>query len=116
MYPCEVQFKGCVYNSSEQAYQHQWALATKPSLAAKILQADGMKSKSKQLPRAQRIQWNERFTIGIMKELLKAKDEQVSKFKEVLVESEGRYLLEATHHPFWGACCKATHDPFWGTC
>ena len=111
MYPCEVQFKGYIYNSSEQAYQHQRALAIKPLLAAKILQADGMKSKSlsKQLPQVPRIQWNERFSIGMMKELLKAKAEQVSEFKEVLVESEGRYLLEATHDSFWGIGLKKEH-------
>ena len=37
-----------------------------------------------------------------MKDLLKAKAEQVSEFREILTASEGRYLLEATYDPFWG--------------
>ena len=104
MYPCQVRFKGQAYNSSEQAYQHQRALAINPSIAEKILSADGMKSKtlSKQLSRVQRVAWNEKYSIRLMKDLLKAKAEQVSEFKEILTASEGRYLLEATYDPFWG--------------
>ena len=51
MYPCQIWFKGQAYNSSEQAYQHQRALAINPLIAEKILSADRMKSKtlSKQL-------------------------------------------------------------------
>ena len=104
MYPCKIQFKGQAYNSSEQAYQHQRALAINPLIAEKILSADGMKSKtlSKQLSQVQRVAWNERYSIQLMKDLLKAKAEQVAEFKEILTASEGRYLLEATYDPFWG--------------
>ena len=104
MYPCSIQFKGQAYNSSEQAYQHQRALDINPSIAKKILSADGMKSKalSKQLSRVQRIAWNEKWSIPLIKDLLKAKAEQVPEFKEVLTASEGRYLLEATYDRFWG--------------
>ena len=104
MYPCQIWFKGQAYNSSEQAYQHQRALAINPSIAEKILSADGMKSKtlSKQLSRVQRVAWNEKYSIRLMKDLLKAKAEQVAEFKEILTASEGRYLLEATYDPFWG--------------
>ena len=63
-----------------------------------------MKSKtlSKQLSRVQHVAWNEKCSIQLMKDLLKAKAEQVSEFKELLTTSEGRYLLEATYDPFWG--------------
>ena len=37
-----------------------------------------------------------------MKELLKAKAEQVSEFKQVMTAYEGRYLLEAMYHLFRG--------------
>ena len=98
MYPCQIRFKGQAYNSSEQAYQHQRALAINPSIAEKILSADGMKSKalSKQLSRVQWVAWNKKYSIRLMKDLLKAKAEQVSEFKEILTASEGRYLREAT--------------------
>ena len=46
MYPCQIWFKGQTYNSSEQAYQQHPALAISPSIAEKILAADGMKSKT----------------------------------------------------------------------
>ena len=104
MYVCWIQFRGCWHNSSEQAYQFQWALHINAAVAKKIRRSMGMEAKklSKQLPLAKRVAWNEQHSIPTMKELLKEKAEQVLEFRQYLMESEGRFLLEATYDRFWG--------------
>ena len=104
MYRCQIKFQGIWHTSSEQAYQYQRALCINTNLAKKIYCSTGMGAKnlSKKLPAGKQKAWNERHAILVMKELLREKAEQVPEFHRCLVESEGRFLCEATPDPFWG--------------
>ena len=104
LYPCNLLIDGQLYNSSEQNYQYNKCTALKmPDVAARVLECatprEAMRvGKSVKAPEAWAMGEGEKIMcIG-----LRAKLNQVHRFKKALEDNSGKLLVEATRDPVWG--------------
>ncbi len=111
MYPCEFPHGNFIVKSSEHAYQYDKAIAlNKPDVAQAILDTDdGFAAKrladekfNNRNDKALLKQWRLRQGVISLENILRSKFEYVEEFKEALIASEGKFLIEATNDMYWG--------------
>ena len=111
MYPCEFPYGKLIVKSSEHAYQYDKALAlNKPDVARAILETDdGYAAKrladekfSNRNDKALLKHWRVNQGVTSLENILQSKFEHVEEFKEALIASEGKLIIEATYDTFWG--------------
>ena len=94
------------FSSSEQAYQ--WRFMTYiglNDLAKQVLEArtpDQAKEIASRVPRELHKNWHS-IKLIVMKEILHAKADYNSRFKEELILSDGKKLVESTKDIFWAS-------------
>lgn len=103
-YPCEVEYQGLVYPSSEHAYQAAKVLCIEEKKeVAKLKTAAEAKKIGKTLD--VRFDWPE-IKLEVMLEIVRNKFNQNERLAEMLLATED-LILEETN--WWG-------DTFWGVC
>jgi hypothetical protein len=105
-HPCNFVQNGTRYNSSEQFYFAQKAIAANDDKShAKILKAKNAMSAmyaGKGIKGIEESVW-EPQAVKIMTEGVYQKFEQSSVLKKKLLATEGRHLVEASYHLYWGS-------------
>ena len=105
-YMCYLKVFENEFSSSEQAYQ--WRFMTYiglNELAKQVLEArtpDQAKEIASRVPRELHKNWHS-INLIVMKEILHAKADYNSRFKEELILSDGKKLVESTKDIFWAS-------------
>ena len=105
-YMCYLKVFENEFSSSEQAYQ--WRFMTYiglNELAKQVLEArtpDQAKEIASRVPRELHKNWHS-IKLNVMKEILHAKADYNSRFKEELILSDGKKLVESTKDIFWAS-------------
>ena len=105
-YICKIRVFGMDFLSSEHAYQWRFAKDVGTNkLANEILMAPSpsyAKQIASKIPRHLHNNWHS-IKICIMKQILHAKADYVPRFREELIQSEGKQLVEATRDLYWSS-------------
>ena len=106
-FPCKITFDGQAFNSAEHCYQ--WLKCTElmePELAERVFKAPSAalaKQISSQMPVDKILtDWNNK-KLDVMKKVLLAKLECCSLYRDVLLKSDTKVLVECTKDEYWGA-------------
>lgn len=103
--PCEIEYKGKLFKSSEAVYMHDKAIdQNKPNIAEKIRKAkhagaanaiarDELEGKESQ-------EWLDN-DVDVMRKILRLKATFSPEFRQALIESGDMILAEATGNMFW---------------
>lgn len=103
-YPCDIEYENVRYPSSEHLYQWQKAVFHDMySTADSILNADSAWEAKKLGDKVKIVPAWEDNQVKIMEKCLNAKLEQCSAFKEELMSTGERILVECTKNTFWGS-------------
>lgn len=103
-YPCYLKVSGNEFTSLEQAYQ--WRFVTyvgMTELADEILRCNTpaqAKEIARRVPRHLHRKWHS-IKLTVMKDILHAKADYCPKFKETLIKTEGKRIVESTSDVFW---------------
>ena len=106
-YPCKLVYDGKSFRNSEAAYLWSKCIdLLEPDLAEKIFNAKSApeaKQISREIPEStDHSEWDKRKFL-VMKNVLRAKLEHCSLYRDVLTKSGTDVLVEATKDDFWGA-------------
>lgn len=105
-YPCQIEYEGIVYPSTEHAYQATKTLDEETRKYISTLATPGLSKKAGRMV-DMRPDWDE-VKYEVMHELLWLKFSQ-SEFKQQLLETRGYDLIEGNwwHDNVWGDCTCA---------
>lgn len=111
LYPCRIKYKGIVYNSTEQAYQHQNAIAQNDSVKATRILKENSPYEIMSIARELKVtpEWRNKQQ-DVMLEIIKAKMEQVKPFAEALKATTTHHIVENSRNSFWAAGCTYNSD------
>ena len=105
-YRCDVIMKSQTFRSSEHAYMwHYCSELFEPELAERVFKAETpaeAKRIAHEMPKKDHSEWNDK-KISVMRDVLSAKAASCDKFKDVLIKSNDKILVEATSDEFCGA-------------
>jgi ribA/ribD-fused uncharacterized protein len=103
-YPCSIPYNSTVFSSVEQAFQYTKATVVQnKEIAEQILSTDDARS-IKRI--ANNLGDDQAWSIvkeDVMTELISIKSENCPEFKTALIESEDKYLAEATGNSYWAS-------------
>ena len=103
-YQCEIQYKNVTHRSNEHLYQwRKAAFHQMPDIAEKISQADSAWEAKKLGDKVKTTPAWETNCERFMKECIMLKLEQCSAFREELLNTGSKVLVECTRDRFWGA-------------
>jgi ribA/ribD-fused uncharacterized protein len=103
-YPANFEYNDTKFNSVEQAYQYTRAIALDENIIADEImtktEARDVKLISNKLKDNR--EW-EMVRYDVMKDLISIKSQVCPEFKTALIESEDKYLAEATSNQYWAS-------------
>lgn len=105
-YPCNIKFSGQNFTSLEQAYQWRFVKYVGiTQLADEILNSttpQQAKDIARRVPRHLHGEWHS-IKLAVMKQLLHAKADYCKQFRNTLIMTAGKSIVESTSDVFWSS-------------